>query len=249
MAVTACDECRMLSCVCAVERAHQRGCPFRVAAAKPVGVQCHHGRDVCPECDPCPCPGVEPRYSPLDLVDGGRRLELTPVVFLDMDGVVNSAQWFRARKLHPESAAYRNAEMPLRLCWSIDPGCVRRLNEIVRETGARVVLSSTWRTFPCAPGCVEEALRHLGFEGRIASTTPVLKKPGSVVERGDEIDAWLNDNHPDRRPPFVVLDDECDMTAVMPWLVQTDFVGGGLGDEHVARAIAVLRGERLSEAP
>ena len=47
-----------LACVCAVNRNHKTYCPFRRAVTVPIGIECEHGRDVCPVCDPCTC---EPR--------------------------------------------------------------------------------------------------------------------------------------------------------------------------------------------
>lgn len=34
---------------------HRPGCLFREASLCSVGVQCEHGYDVCPKCDPCTC--------------------------------------------------------------------------------------------------------------------------------------------------------------------------------------------------
>lgn len=50
-------ECQqMLSCVCLVVRSHpDHACRLRVSILCPVAVQCDHGFDVCPKCDPCTC--------------------------------------------------------------------------------------------------------------------------------------------------------------------------------------------------
>lgn len=47
--------CNYLACVCNVRRNHKKKCKFRRAVECPVSVPCEHGRDVCPECDPCTC--------------------------------------------------------------------------------------------------------------------------------------------------------------------------------------------------
>lgn len=54
-----CD-CGHISCVCAILRGHVDGCKFRLAATCAIPIECDHGHDVCPECDPCTCP-KEPR--------------------------------------------------------------------------------------------------------------------------------------------------------------------------------------------
>lgn len=49
-----CD-CGQITCVCVTVRAHREDCKFRFAIAIPVGIECEHGYDVCPTCDPCTC--------------------------------------------------------------------------------------------------------------------------------------------------------------------------------------------------
>lgn len=51
----ACATCGHLACVCEIKRLHAEDCPFRISATCPVGVECEHGYDVCPECDSCTC--------------------------------------------------------------------------------------------------------------------------------------------------------------------------------------------------
>lgn len=54
--IVVCGKCRRLdACVCGVERRHKESCPFRRAVACPVAIECEHGYDVCPTCDPCTC--------------------------------------------------------------------------------------------------------------------------------------------------------------------------------------------------
>jgi hypothetical protein len=44
-------------CACDVNAAHPNvKCKYRVAAASSVAIECDHGYDVCPLCDPCTCP-------------------------------------------------------------------------------------------------------------------------------------------------------------------------------------------------
>jgi hypothetical protein len=53
-----CD-CGLIECVCAQARLHTKGCRFRLAMTCAVAIECDHGFDVCPECDPCTCPNEE----------------------------------------------------------------------------------------------------------------------------------------------------------------------------------------------
>jgi hypothetical protein len=50
-----CDTCGHLACVCDTLREHKDGCQYRLAVTCAVGIECKHGYDVCPECDPCTC--------------------------------------------------------------------------------------------------------------------------------------------------------------------------------------------------
>jgi len=50
-----CNVCGFLACVCDIIANHEEGCKYRVSATCAVGIECEHGRDVCPKCDPCTC--------------------------------------------------------------------------------------------------------------------------------------------------------------------------------------------------
>lgn len=47
--------CGQIACVCHLVAGHVEGCRLRTPLLCPVSVECPHGRDVCPECDPCTC--------------------------------------------------------------------------------------------------------------------------------------------------------------------------------------------------
>lgn len=118
------------------------------------------------------------RWQPTPL---GARVAQPPVVFLDMDGVVARVR---------ETSGFER----------IEEAAVRRLNPIVR-TGARFVLSSSWREG--APIVrIGNWLRAKGFEGSLVDATPVL----GDVPREEEIQAWL-DAQPVQPRAFAILDD------------------------------------------
>lgn len=50
-----CAVCDRIACVCALKSRHADDCRFRIAATCAVGIECDHGRDCCPICDPCTC--------------------------------------------------------------------------------------------------------------------------------------------------------------------------------------------------
>lgn len=171
---------------------------------------------------------------------------MKPVVFLDLDGVLNNLSWFQDRpKTHTDVPA-------VRVAMSVDPQCVRWLNEITDRTGAQIVMSSTWRHF--APlSVLSDGLRTAGMTGPLTGRTPLVTehdetvferyrgRPPAPLEpypRGFEIQQWL-DACPEP-PRFVILDDDADMEHLLPWLVRTDLARGGLGPEHARRAIQIL---------
>ena len=46
---------RHIDCICNVKDSHDSDCKFRRAIQCPVAIECDHGYDVCPVCDPCTC--------------------------------------------------------------------------------------------------------------------------------------------------------------------------------------------------
>ena len=149
------------------------------------------------------------------------------IIFLDVDGVLNSA------------LVYGNLGPGLE---RIDPDAVQRVNVITDATGAKVVISSSWRVLhPFADLLM--ALSKKGMTAPVVGVTPDLSSTeGELVyrgrPRGDEIKAWLDAVSPPVTS-FVILDDDDDMEPHMDHLVQTSF-DDGLQDEHVERAIKML---------
>lgn len=69
-------------------------------------------------------------------------------IFLDIDGVMNSNLFYSERT---QDKRYNDwiKEHPQRIAWNacdIDPRAVERLNRLTDATGAKIVVSSTWRS-------------------------------------------------------------------------------------------------------
>jgi hypothetical protein len=165
------------------------------------------------------------------------------VIFLDIDGVLNSESY--VLKLEEKCCQIGHSrETPcdcFKLYRQIDRDAVTRLNRLVAVTGAKIVVSSTWRKIFDMPELCRILTEH-GLVAEVIGATPDLfndpgREPGTNLERGYEIDFWLRD-HPevDR---FVILDDGSDMAMHRKCLVQTD-CEDGLCDEHVELAARVL---------
>jgi hypothetical protein len=167
-----------------------------------------------------------------------------PVLFLDIDGVLNSARWFSARG-GPDTPDGLTREEH-----QIDPAAVAVLNRILDATGAKVVVSSTWRLLH-TPAAIHRILRRRGFAGKIIGRTPNLSASAPYGEaRGHEIEAWLtaHDRASSTPSPICIVDDDADMAHLAPFLVKTSFQDG-LTEAHVERCVALLGGARPSTFP
>jgi len=135
--------------------------------------------------------------------------EVHPVLFLDVDGVLN-----RNGKSDPTSKG-------------LEPDKMAFLGEIIDKANPHIVVSSTWRKFDKKLEQLKTAISDLG--GRYAGETPVLDQqtPGGIYTatvRGAEIKAW-KDEHPGVGN-FVIVDDGSDMEPYMDHLVQTGVYEG-----------------------
>lgn len=157
------------------------------------------------------------------------------VIFLDVDGVLNCIGWLKQNDGKPYD---KN---------SIDPSRVELLKEIIDKTGAKIVLSSTWRNVCGADGdpplmmyeYLVKSLKKCGIE--IYSHTPLINN-----DRPREIRAWL-DRNADTDIKFVSLDDDFGERAygeqgIADRLIRTMYwdINGGLQQEHVEKAIKLL---------
>jgi hypothetical protein len=110
------------------------------------------------------------------------------------------------------------------------------VNRIVERTGAKIVISSTWRVTDGMER-VSVVLRAHGFAGEIIGGTPVTSGT-----RGGEIKAWLDESS--GVTSFVALDDATDMDPVRKRHVATS-MEHGLLDVHVEEACTILARRRF----
>jgi len=167
------------------------------------------------------------------------------VIFLDVDGVLNSERFCRTLDEQHRQLGHHEVCECFRLTRQIDRAAVARLNRLVAETDAKIVISSTWRKLLDPPELHRVLVEH-GLVAEIIGETldgyndpEMLEKFGAIdrIFRGHEIDAWLG-QHPEVER-FVILDDNSDMEMHKNRLVQTD-CEEGLLDEHVDLAIRVM---------
>ncbi|KKM97710.1 hypothetical protein LCGC14_1165280 [marine sediment metagenome] len=154
--------------------------------------------------------------------------EVTSVIFLDIDGVLNNVDITRFHKGRPGEYAYgvfTNENY-------FDPNCVACLNKIIETTKADIVISSTWRILFDIE-TLSDFFKRQSVKGKVIGCTGRSQQR----IRGLEIQDWLSE-HP-KIKNFVILDDDSDMVHLMSHLVKTSW-GKGLEEHHIDKAIAVL---------
>ena len=164
------------------------------------------------------------------------------IIFLDVDGVLNSMAYYE----HNKKIGRKVREIA---------DChLQKLAEIYHACNAKIVLSSTWRELDCDDNdtcaamyqyLVDELAR---YDMKIMSKTPLINN-----NRPLEIKTWLDNRVDKDEIRFVSLDDDFskdmyDKYGIGDCLVKTTFYcddvsKGGLQQEHVDRAIEILRGK------
>lgn len=162
------------------------------------------------------------------------------IIFLDFDGVLNSHAYMTDRAKNggwdrvPDGEQYQ-PKNPAHWTGMVDPQAVKRLNTLLKETGAKIVISSSWRhAHPHPTGRMQKILDLSGMVGgEVVGETPVMVGP-----RSHEIASWLAANP--YASKFVILDDGSSAGEGMAkWFVHTD-LAVGLTDADVKKAINIL---------
>jgi hypothetical protein len=146
-----------------------------------------------------------------------------PLIFLDLDGVLNH----HIPGCRPSSAN------------GLDPDNVAQFNQIIRATQAQIVIISDWRWFYTWEQ-LQQRLRAAGLEGELLGTTStewLQATDDTWLSRGYEIEEWLQQHQ--YRGAFVILDDRPDLEPYLDHLIQTD-TRKGLTEVEVQQAIARL---------
>lgn len=181
------------------------------------------------------------------------------VIFLDVDGVLNSNDWYIYRRDAIEMDSVQT-QYPF---YEFDPRAIERLNRIIKETGAKIVVSSSWRSGESTES-LQKLLNLVGVKGEVIGLTPHFwikssenLKNGYSVPRGCEIDWWLKNNGNFQRinwskdvqkqylkeakiKNYIILDDDSDMLLKQKeHFIKTSQISG-LTDTDVEIAISIL---------
>ena len=66
------------------------------------------------------------------------------LIFLDIDGVLNNEQWYSSGKA--QIAYLLTGENDIK-AYNFDPDNWKWIEKLIQDTGAKIVLSSSWRSF------------------------------------------------------------------------------------------------------
>lgn len=154
------------------------------------------------------------------------------VIFLDFDGVLNSAASVKesiARRIATPDDSPVNEDLCPKLC-AVFQSVLEALPDV------KIVISSSWRNFfPLDK--LQEKLQSYGVDGsRVIDITPTLHI--SSYARGNDISAWL-EAHPEVIA-YVVIDDMDDMTVHMDRLVLTKY-DVGITEVDASKLLALLK--------
>lgn len=132
-------------------------------------------------------------------------------IFLDIDGVLVPGH---GMNLHTMFRSLGDVNR-------FNAKCVKALNQITDKTGAKIVISSIWRHLYSDK--LDDLFAYIvdqGVRGEIVGCTPVLH-----IQRGDEIQIWLDENGavPSQ---CVIIDDDSDMNHLLHRHVKTKLAHG-----------------------
>lgn len=143
-------------------------------------------------------------------------------ILLDFDGVLTSSSYTWLCHMEKRPANLFGMD------W-FDPRCLDALRTLVERTGAKIIVSSSWRDLSTEQ--LKWLWEQVPMPGEFCGTTPIwiLTKKGAIKH-------WIN-KHPDDR--WVILDD---IDLGFPNQVRTD-PHTGLSEADVQQAIKVLNAD------
>lgn len=161
-----------------------------------------------------------------------------PLIFLDIDGVLRST-----------FPTVQTRRVRGRTIMSHNPECVHALNWLTDASGAKLVISSTWRSSGIRD--MRQTLADWRVTGEVISLIPptflatFAQAPHICTSyRGEEIHWWLK-LHAQRRghtPRYVILDDEDDAMQGMPRVMTDHDVGLTMADAKEALRLLKAQG-------
>lgn len=161
---------------------------------------------------------------------------MRPILFLDIDGVLNSTAFFIKREGKP----WDNRDLDM-----LDPVAVAELDRVLTTTDADVVVSSSWRKLHKGTviwGLLAQKGLTVGSDRFIGKTPDAWDhkdiRDSVGDDRGVEIAMWLSEHRP-QGCVFAIVDDDGDMWRLRDRWVHTPHAIG-LTTETADKLITLL---------
>jgi hypothetical protein len=151
------------------------------------------------------------------------------IIFLDIDGVLNNLKDMKSDE--PQTDVWVRDYRK----WNKE--ALEILNDIVEETGAKIVISSSWRKLEPDFQWWNEQFRLVKIDAECVGITPISRNGF----RGREVKEYLSE-HPEIES-YVILDDESDFYPDQPRVHIA--MGVGLRFTHKKLAIQLLNGKQF----
>ena len=151
------------------------------------------------------------------------------IIFLDFDGVMDTSYYdhILSKEGKPCNDEYGAV---------FDPYCIQNLKRIIDETGADIVVSSSWKYMMGYQDFLN-MWKDRGLPGFVTDITP---NPIDRRNRGDEIDAWIEECRTECKN--VIIDDleanNFNEHQIPRLLIVNPFFG--LDEDTADRAIQIL---------
>ena len=164
------------------------------------------------------------------------------IIFLDIDGVLNTESWY---------VQMTNETPKDKFGYAYDPQAVANLRKIVEETGADIVISSSWKCMGLSQ--MEDMWKDRNLPGKIIGVTPNSVSDELLIDadidsmelfhiRGEEIKEWLK-KHGKHTSRYAIIDDMDNMLPEQQsYFVHTN-PEVGITEDDAEKAIAILNKE------
>jgi hypothetical protein len=157
--------------------------------------------------------------------------KMMKIIFLDIDGVLNTDRIVRMRKNHDIATI------------EFDPEALNNLSKIVNATKAKLVISSNWRIHQNTDtplwNALIDNLKKYNLDNEIIDITETEDGEIKQQPRWKEIFNWLLKNKNQEISSFVILDDEWGMDLLDENFVQCSS-SVGISDKNCIDAITIL---------
>ena len=152
------------------------------------------------------------------------------VIFLDIDGVLNSSETIDRNRDYPE----------------LDPRNLKVLKQIVDVTDAKLVLISEWKDdWTNADGTESKAQFYIRYQLQEKDLDIFACTQDQGSGRGKGIRKWISAHCPIE---WCILDDhifpDYESCGLLDHLVKTDYTTGGLREDHIKEIHKKLSGEK-----